>query len=175
MAAQAGLLSCCWSYSFPLGVFHVHEVYVLINFFFSLIFYYRGPDRDQMGGGNIFPPSHWCSKALVRCPSCSWGSRGSSKLTPWGYLTSWLPVAIQEIPNIKVQILLQARTNWYLRFSTGSETVGSQLGKDGKTFPARKVADSRLDWEKPPGCIIWRNCSKWYIHFKKSNNGKMSK
>lgn len=57
--SRSQLLSCCWSYSFPLRVSHVQEVHVLINFFFSLIFYYQVPDRDQMGGGNIFPPSHW--------------------------------------------------------------------------------------------------------------------
>lgn len=58
VAAEAGLLSCCWSYSFPLRVSHVQEVHVLINFFVSFIFYYQVPNRDQIGGGNIFPPSH---------------------------------------------------------------------------------------------------------------------
>lgn len=124
---------------------------MLINLFFSLIFYYRGPESN--GWSEYFPsftlvssfaPKPWLGvhPAVLGAVVCS------SKLALFEAISPphfWI---------IKVQILLQERTNQYLRFSTGSETVGSQLGKDGESFSARKVAASWLDGEKPPRYII---------------------
>lgn len=142
MDAETGLLSCCWSYSFFLGVFHVHEVCMLINFFFSLSFYYRVQTGVRWVEG-ILPLPH----------------TGAPK--PWGGVHPVLGAVVAP-PNSHLEAVSPPGFWWPsrksrtlksksccrqepIRFSTGSETVGSQLGKDGETFPARKVADSWLD------------------------------
>lgn len=76
----------------------VNKLVLLINLLL------KGPDRDQMGGRNIFPLSHWCPPllqshglgvhpAVLRVVVCS------SELSPWGCPTSWVPVAIWEVLN----------------------------------------------------------------------------